>query len=572
MKNKFEAFHEKKEFIDVRDMVEYIGSTYKDKIAFKYRIKPHDKEAVSVTYEQFTSEVRALATEMVAMGMQGKHCAVIGKHTYAWIRIYFALLSIGSVIIPLDRDWGTEELTDTVIKANTDFIFTDSDIKEKAIAIQEASSSAPVVLIDTDEERSTNAMVASGAEKIAAGDRAYYDAPIDVDALASLVFTSGTTGKGKGVMLSQKNFMSDLADVIPYINFSVRCMNVLPPHHTYGSSVTMYGQLSIGCEIYISSGVKYILKELQEHKPGHLVAVPLYVETFYRRILKGLDAKGKFAAGFVKFLIKVNGAAHKIGLKPFDGFFRKKILANFGGELNMIISGGAPLNQEMADLFDAIGVKVLNGYGITECAPIIAVNHNNYIVPKSVGPVLDIDDVIINEPNEDGEGEIFVKGPNIMLGYYNDDEANAEAFTEDGYFKTGDYGKLEVRKDGARILYITGRLKNLIILSNGKNVYPEEIEDALATTPGVLEIIVYEGISRRGAEFNTIVAEIFPDKDMLDKAGVTDFKDYFQKYVNSYNRTAVPYKKIGLLKIREDEFPKNTLRKILRRKIDMTID
>ena len=187
-------------------------------------------------------------------------------------------------------------------------------------------------------------------------------------------------------MLSQRNFMSDLSDVIPFIDFSTKCMNVLPPHHTYGSSVSIFGQNSIGCDVYISSGVKYILKELQEHKPGHLVAVPLYVETFYRRILKGIDEKGKFVAALVKGLIKLNKSCHKIGLKPFDKLFKKMILSNFGGELNMIISGGAPLNQEMAELFDGLGVKVLNGYGITECAPIIAVNHNNYIVPKSVGP------------------------------------------------------------------------------------------------------------------------------------------------------------------------------------------
>ena len=215
---------------------------------------------------------------------------------------------------------------------------------------------------------------------------------------------------------------------------------------------------------------------------------------------------------------------------------------------------------------------MLNGYGITECAPIIAVNHNNYIVPKSVGPVLPIDDVKIDDPNEFGEGEIFVKGPNVMLGYYKNDEANAEVFSEDGYFKTGDYGKLEYDKHGYPILYITGRLKNLIILSNGKNVYPEEIEDALAATPGVLEIIVYEGKSKRGGEYNAIVAEIFPDADYLDKNGITDKKAYFQKFVSDYNKTAVPYKKVGALKVREEEFPKNTLRKILRRKIDMTID
>ena len=238
----------------------------------------------------------------------------------------------------------------------------------------------------------------------------------------------------------------------------------------------------------------------------------------------------------------------------------------------MIISGGAPLTQEMADLFDGLGVKVLNGYGITECAPILAVNHNNYIVPKSVGPVLPIVECRIADADDSGEGEIQVKGPNVMLGYYKNDEANAEAFTEDGSFRTGDAGRMEITKEGDRILYITGRFKNIIILSNGKNVYPEEIEDALSATPGLVDIVVYEGKSRRGIAFNTIVCEIYPDKAFLEEKGITDPHAYFQKFVNEYNKTAVPYKKIGLLKVREEEFPKNTLRKILRRKMDMTID
>ena len=569
MKNR--ALHPKREFENVRAMVEFIGEEYRGKVAYRYRKNPHDKEATLVNYETLRDHVRALGTEFIARGIAGKKIALIGKHTYPWIQTYYASLATGSVLVPLDRDWTKEDLCETVKTGECDYIICDADILAKAQYIAEELG-LPTPIVNGDVENSLESMVLAGAEKFAADSTPYFSAPIDVDALALLVFTSGTTGKGKGVMLSQRNFKSDLADVIQYIDFSVKCMNVLPPHHTYGSSVSIYGQNSIGCDIYISSGVKYILKELKEHKPGHLVAVPLYVETFYRRILKGIDEKGKFAAGLVKTLLKVNGACHKIGLKPLDGFFKKKILASFGGELNMIISGGAPLNQEMADLFDALGVKVLNGYGITECAPILAVNRNEYIVPKSVGPVLDIVDARIADPNEDGEGEIQVKGPNVMLGYYKDDEANADAFTEDGYFRTGDYGKLENRKDGTRILYITGRLKNLIILSNGKNVYPEEIEDALAATPGIVEIIVYEGKSKRGITENKIVAEIYPDKDALEKSGVTDLQAYFKKYVNEYNKTAVAYKKIDIVKVRDEEFPKNTLRKILRRKIDMTID
>ncbi len=569
---KVKALREKREYRTVRDMVEDIGERYCGMVAYRYRNKPHDKEAVKVTYDEMRGHIRALATEIVARGLQGKKICVIGKHTYQLIQTYYATMAVGSVWVPLDRDWAKEDLLETVRSGECDFLMCDLDVREKGEFItSELGMPAPIFLNGEDED-SLIAWREAGAKKFVVDPSLYYNAPIDPNALAELVFTSGTTGQGKGVMLSQRNFMSDLADVIPFIDFSTKCMNVLPPHHTYASSVSIYGQNSIGCDIYISSGIKYILKELAEHKPGHLVAVPLYVETFYRRIIKGIDAKGKLAAAFVKGLIKVNKGCHKIGLKPFDKFFKKMILSAFGGELNMIISGGAPLNQEMADLFDGLGVKVLNGYGITECAPILAVNHNNYIVPKSVGPVLPIVNCRIADADDSGEGEIQVKGSNVMLGYYKNEEANAEAFTEDGYFRTGDAGRMEITKEGDRILYITGRFKNIIILSNGKNVYPEEIEDALSATPGLVDIVVYEGKSRRGMAFNTIVAEIYPDKTVLEEKGITDAKAYFQKFVNDYNKTAVPYKKIGLLKIREEEFPKNTLRKILRRKMDMTID
>ncbi len=569
---KVQALREKRVFDTIREMVEDIGERYQGRVAYRYRVKPHDKEAVKVTYDEMRDHVRALGTEIVARGLQGKKICVIGKHTYPLIQTYYATMAVGSVWVPLDRDWSKEDLLETVRSGECDFLMCDVDIAEKGQFITENLGMPAPLYLNGEGEDSLIAWREAGAKKFAENPDLYFNAPVDPDALAELVFTSGTTGQGKGVMLSQRNFMSDLQDVIPFIDFSTKCMNVLPPHHTYGSSVSIYGQNSIGCDVYISSGVKYILKELQEHKPGHLVAVPLYVETFYRRILKGIDEKGKFVAGLVKGLIKLNKSCHKIGLKPFDKMFKKMVLSAFGGELNMIISGGAPLNQEMADLFDGLGVKVLNGYGITECAPILAVNHNNYIVPGSVGPVLPIVECRIADADENGEGEIQVKGSNVMLGYFKNDEANAEAFTEDGFFRTGDAGRMEITKAGDRILYITGRFKNIIILSNGKNVYPEEIEGALSAVPGLVDIVVYEGQSRRGIAFNTIVAEIYPDKTFLDEKGITDPKAYFQKYVNEYNKTAVPYKKVGLVKVREDEFPKNTLRKILRRKMDMTID
>ena len=568
MKDKI--LHEKVEYKSIREMVEAIGDLYGDRVAFRFKPNPHDKECTTKSYVELRDDVRALATELLSRGYKGKHIVVLGKQTYSWILTYYATLAMGAVLVPLDKDWGALELSDTVKTADTSVIFCDKDQKKKMPEICEAAGVDTVYYLDGEEGETIDMLIALGREKFQANPAPYYENEIDPDALSLLVFTSGTTGKGKGVMLSQHNFCSDLADVIPYMDFSVRTLNVLPPHHTYGSSVSIYGQCCIGCDIYISSGIKYILKELQEHKPGHLVAVPLYVETFYRRIVAGIKATGK--EKLIYTLMKVSNVLRKVGIDLRRKLFGK-ILEPFGGELNMIISGGAPLNQDVADLFDSIGVTVINGYGITECAPIIAVNHNAYVVPKSVGPVLPIDDVKIVDPNEEGEGEILVKGPNIMLGYYKNDEATAEAFDEDGYFRTGDYGKMTYdEKNDNRVLYITGRKKNLIILANGKNVYPEEIEDALSATPGVLDLIAYEGKSKRGDTFNTIVLEVYPDQDFIKKNNIEDFKAYFQPFVNEYNKTATPYKKVGLVKVRDEEFPKNTLRKILRFKLDMTID
>ena len=557
---------EKIEFPNIKEMIRECAKMYGDRIAYSYRIKPHDEKAVTKSYIELKDDVTALATELIARGYQGKHIALIGKLSYTWVLVYYATLSIGSVLIPLDRDWQAADLADTVKKADTDLLIVDADIKDKGNEICETIDLAPLLFIGGECD-TIESLIEAGRAKVLAGDDSVTAAPIDPDAMALLVFTSGTTGKGKGVMLSQRNICSDLADVIPYIDFSVKTLAVLPPHHTYGSSVSIFGQNSIGSNIYISSGIRYVSKELKDEKPGHICAVPLYLETFYRKLTAGIKDSGK--EGLVRFLMKLSNGLRKIGIDLRKAFFQKSVLASFGGELNMLISGGAPINQEIIDTFDALGITVLNGYGITECAPLIAVNHNRFIVDGSVGPVLHIDTIKINEPNEDGEGEIYVKGPNVMLGYYKDEETTREAFDEEGYFKTGDYGKYDEK---TRVLSITGRKKNLIILSNGKNVYPEEIESDLIATPGLLEIVVYEGKSKRGDMYNAIVAEIYPDYDFMKKNGIEDVKKYFQESVDKYNKTAVPYKKIAVLKIREEEFPKNTLRKILRFKLDMSID
>ena len=558
------AIHEKKVYLNIREVIEDIGTLYSDKVAFSYRIKASDKVIQEKTYAQLRDDVRALTAELVSMGVTGKHVALVGKLSYHWILVYYATFCAGGVLVPLDKEWLAQDLAATGAKAEASFVFCDGDSIEKGRAIcEEAGCGDPIAL--EYGEGTVDALVEAGRVKFSENSDLYYGVDIDIEKMSLLVFTSGTTGKGKGVMLSQKNILSDIAAPLQHIDFTFKSVGVLPPHHTFGSTVNILGHNCIGCHLYLSSGIRYVQKELKEQKPGHMVLVPLYLETFYRKIMANIKDQGK--EKLVARMIKISNFLRKLGIDLRRKFF-KEILAAFGGEVRMVVCGGAPINQDILSFFNGVGIEVLNGYGITECAPIIACNHSHDVIPGSVGPASDVNEVIIHEPNEDGEGEIWAKGDNVMLGYYKDEEATAEAITEDGYFRTGDYGKLG--KDGE--IYITGRKKNLIILSNGKNVYPEEIEAEFIAVPGVIDIIVYEGQSKRGLMYNTIVAEVYPDQDYITKNGITDIEAHLKKYVDEYNLTAVPYKKIGLLRVRTEEFPKNTLRKIMRFKLDMTID
>ena len=567
--------HEKLEFTNMRELIEFAGETYADKYAYSFRRTPKS-EITKIKFSSLRDDVRSLACELSDMGCAGKHCVIIGKLSYDWVLTYFAVLSIGGVLVPLDPEWQKEDLADTVSKANASFLFCDEDIKEKGeyIAEQISLEAEPVYLAAKETERNLRAAMRAGKPKFEANSDPYYHADIDPDALALLVFTSGTTGKGKGVMLSQTNICQDMTQGM--YNFSIyskkssysRTLCVLPPHHTFCSTIIFVGHFALGCEFYLTSGIKYLLRELQEQKPTHLVLVPLFVETLYRRIWGTAEKSG--AAPKLKKGMKISGVLRKVGID-----LRKKLFAQvtdtFGGHLEMVICGGAALNQDIIDFFDAVGITILNGYGISECAPLISCNRNEWQKDGSVGTPILTEKVKIDDPNEDGEGEICVKGPNVMLGYYKEPEATAAVFDSDGYFHTGDLGRVD--SDGW--LYITGRKKNLIIFSNGKNVYPEEIECELSRIRGVAEVVVYAGESRNNPEKEIIVAEIYPNYEQLEADGICsedDIESYFNEHVRDANTRMAPYKKVGLVKIRKEEFVKNTSKKITRFNIDKTID
>lgn len=564
---------------DIRSLVEEAALNFPDNIAISYKDKPSDKEVKKVTFATWRNDVRSLGTALISSGLREENIAIVGENSYGWCCSFFAVMAIGSVTVPVDKELPIEDIdgiiTTTGCKAVIYGRTAEAKIKELLEkgglkSAQLLISIAPNPTIDeallNDKVLTTvDALETKGDELYKNEDNSYYDYKIDVTKLASIVFTSGTTGKGKGVMLSQANICLDMTLGMYNFDITRKTLHVLPPHHTFGSTVNYIGHLAQGCEVYISSGLKHVSDEIREQQPTHLILVPAFLEVMNRKIWTTARKTGK--EQLLKVMMKVSDCLRKVGIDLRKQLF-SSVLSAFGGRLELIICGGAKLDEEIINTFDSLGITILNGYGITECAPLISANRNKYRKPGSVGTPILACRVKIDNPDENGEGEICVKGPNVMLGYYNNPEATAEVFDKDGFFHTGDYGKL----DEEGWIYITGRKKNLIILSNGKNVYPEEIEADLQKVEGVSEVVVYAGESRVQKDKITIVAEIFPDADFLVHKGIANPQQYFEDQVKLVNAKMPPYKAVKRVKLRDVEFQKNTSRKITRFSIDKRID
>ena len=564
---------------DMRSLVEESAQNFPDSIAISYKENYWDKDVRKITFSQWRDDVRNLGTALIKEGLREKNIAIVGENSYGWCCSFFGVMAIGAVTVPVDKELPVEDIdgiiTTTSCKAVIFGKASEAKVKEMLSkgglsTVKYLISVAPEASIDASElgDRvltTISQLQERGDGLYKSGDTSYYDYKIDVNRLASIVFTSGTTGKGKGVMLSQANICLDMTLGMYNFDITRKTLHVLPPHHTFGSTVNYVGHLSQGCEVYISSGIKHVSDEIKEQQPTHLILVPAFLEVMNRKIWTTARKSGK--EGLLKVMMKVSDCLRKIGIDVRRKLF-SSVLSAFGGKLELIICGGAKLDEDIIKTFDSIGITVLNGYGITECSPLISANRNEYRKPGSVGTPILACRVKIDDPDENGEGEICVKGPNVMLGYYNNPEATAEVFDKDGFFHTGDYGKL----DEEGWIYITGRKKNLIILSNGKNVYPEEIEAELQKIEGVTEVVVYAGESRVQKDKITIVAEIFPDSDLLADSGVADLQNYFEGKVKELNARMPSYKAVKRVKIRDVEFQKNTSRKITRFNIDKTID
>jgi len=565
---------EPKEIKSLRDLVETSAELYGDKILYIYK---RGEARYSFSYNDYRRDLYRLGEGMSRIGLMGRTVAVIGESCPEYMTAYIAAVSGGGVIVPLDRDLGHAEIARFSDLSGAEAVFYTEQFNDVLPSLAEQMPQvryfipiAPAEGSDTTDGSSSagDAVILPYSELLALGDKAMeegdrsfldYDCTADMSQMSALLFTSGTTGTSKGVMLSHANIVASVNAASRGTIFGPdnTFVDLLPMHHSYEITCGHLGAANLGGTVYINDSLKNTLRSITTFKPDSLIVVPLYVETMHKRIWAEIARKGMTRR--VRALMKASSAMHRAGIDIRRKLF-KQILDGLGGNLRYIICGGAPLSPELVRDFDAFGIEICEGYGITECSPLIAVNRHGKVRLRSVGQPVDNCEVRIADPSADGTGEIEARGRNVMLGYFGNEEATAEVFTEDGWFRTGDVGCMDA--DG--YIYITGRKKNIIILSNGKNIFPEEIEEHLYTSPLIGECVV---IGRKNSAGDTrITAVIYPSDEAVELEGKSEEEKLalIRDAVNTINRSLPVYKQVRDVELRSEEFEKTTTRKIKR--------
>ena len=530
-------------------------------VAFRYR---KGKDIVDVTFEQFYFDTKCLGSAFTQMGFKKDNkIAMIGPNSYEWITVFVSVLNSEAVFVPVDKELPIEEIAFVVNDSDTDVFFYASVYDEKIRANEHLFPNVKYfVNLDAKEDDgkylSYKNLMQKGKELFEGGYDEYINMTPVEEELKMIVYTSGTTGTAKGVMLSLANVMSAQNYGLRVSSTARTMINVLPLHHTFGGLVDILVGIKCGTTMGINDSIRNILPNFQSYKPEAAMLVPLFVEKFYQRIWAGIEAKGLTKT--FNMMLKTSNALLKAGIDVRRKLF-KAVHEQFGGNLRLIVCGGAPMREELGRFFESIGITITNGYGITECSPLVSVNRTHYYDFASVGVVCPGIEIEIDNPNEDNEGEILVKGPVVMMGYYKNPEKTAEVLTEDGWFSTGDYGRYDRE---AEKLYITGRKKNIIVLKNGKNIYPEEIEDYLTGKTEIEEVIVSAIKDENGGEIG-LQAEIYPFQEKIEGLDEKGIYDLIKKVVENYNDTMPAHKKVTKVVIRTTPFEKTTSNKIKRK-------
>lgn len=552
MKKEFKKYDVEK-FSNFREVLDHAVRDDGDKAAFKYREKGKVK---SVLYREFRDETYFLGTALAKDGIDRKRVACVGDNCYRWLVVYITMLNSAGVFIPLDRQLPPSDKLNVLNHSETEVLFYAKKYEKEIDEIRESLTCVKrFVCIDKpkpgDGFEVYDDLIAEGKAMYDGGNRDYITNTGDTNALRVLVYTSGTTGMAKGVMLSEKNIVSCIYNGMKISRLFDRAISVLPYHHTY-EACGILAALNNHATIGINDNIRNLMKNFEEYKPESVYLVPSFLEIFYKKIMKQAGAR----KNQLFMLISISDKLRKIGIDLRRVFFAS-ILKPFGGDLKKIVCGGAPLRAETAAFFDSIGVNVVNGYGITECAPLVSITRDNYDDCSTSGVPIDCITVRIENKDSDGIGAICVKGDSVMLGYYKNEEETKRVM-KDGWFNTGDLGYI----DSVGRIVITGRKKNMIVLKNGKNVFPEEIEDYIMSIPYVKETVVTVHKNNNGEE-SGLCAHIVLEPE-------TDTADIENRLRHDIDEVCSPlphYKHITKIDIRKEEFAKTTSNKIKRAEI-----
>lgn len=563
--NSREKLYNPQRLNNFKELINRSANLYKNDIAFKYKKSPKDTNIISVTYSEFKNDIDNLGTALLNLGFANKRIIIISPNRYEWCVSYLAITTGNMVVVPLDKSLPENELIDSVIRSEADAVIFDKKYMDTFKKIYESNKSnlKNYICIDLEEDTehvlSYKKLILHGKELIENGDRSHLDAKIDNKKMSIMLFTSGTTSLSKIVMLSHYNICSNVYALgcVAKVTHKDTFLSFLPLHHTYESTTTFLYGLSCGITIAFCDGLRYIVNNLKEYKVTGFVCVPVLLETMYKRILQGIEKQGKTKlfnrmTAFSNFLLKF-----KIDIRRI---LFKSVLNQLGGHLRVVVYGAASIDKNTVIGLKNIGINMLNGYGLTETSPVLSAENDKYKKAGSVAFPMPGMEIMIDSPDEKGVGEICAKGPCLMLGYYKNEEATKEAII-DGWFHTGDLGYYD--KDG--YLFISGRKKNVIILKNGKNIFPEELETLIAKLPYVTENMVYA--RDRNEDIIVAVKIVYNEsimKEMFPNATKDDYHDIIWKDIKEINKTLPKYKYIKHLIVTDIPMIKTTTQKIKR--------
>ena len=540
---------------NIKEMIKTTAQKYNTNIAFKYKL---NGKLVKKTFLDFEGDMNALGTILLKMGLKDAKIAVIGENSYKWSVTHLAVLNGVGVIVPLDKSLPQVEIENLIKRSGVKAIFYSKSYNEVMENIASKKTSIEYFVgFDMQDENdkflSFDNLVKQGKELIEAGNNEYINMPIDEHKMAVLLFTSGTTNNSKGVMLSHRNIASNIESLTGVVRFSVGDvhLSLLPIHHTFENTIGLLFMHQQGVCISYCEGIRHIASNMKEFDVTILLAVPAIYEVMYGKMIDGIKKSGKYK--LVKFLMSFGNCLAKIGIdvrKSLLKVIRKELAPN----LWLMVSAAAPIDKKIIDFYSSLGITFFQGYGLTETSPLVAVNTVDNLKAGTVGPPGYNIEVTINNPDENGMGELWVRGENIMLGYYENEEENKNVFTQDGWFRTGDIAIID--EDG--LLKITGREKSMIVFNNGKKAFPEEYEEIINKISGVKESFVWGNKSKEGNV--QICAKVVID----ESKDYNEMFDIIEKEIKDININLPQYKIIRYFVLTKEDLAKTTTMKIKR--------